>query len=384
MTLLPLIALVFEIGPLAQVVHADPLYHVTDLGAIWVSGLTNSGQALGSASIGGNNPFLYYSYGPNAGQEIPIPLGAASAVSDNGLVAGQTAVTPVDGLPRSVLYNSNTPTAPTTPLPTNLPGTGTTLVPAPVNGLNDAGQAVGAANTLYPNSAASSERFGPQHAFLSSGGKATDLGTLGGSSSAAMAINNAGQVVGTASAADGTSHAFLYSNGKMTDLGAVSGSSTTVATAINASGLIVGYGTNAQNNQGSAFLYSNGTMTNLGSLTGASLTQALGVNSAGIIIGTSGGNAFVYQNGVMTNLNSLIPTSSDFHLNTAYYVNDAGQIIVTGVDARGVVNEYLLTPSGMPAPVSPVLTGSAIPEPSTLLFAGLVGILAWARWALRR
>jgi len=38
------------------------------------------------------------------------------------------------------------------------------------------------------------------HAFLSNGGPMTDLGTLGGSSSDAYAINHSGQVVGMASA----------------------------------------------------------------------------------------------------------------------------------------------------------------------------------------
>jgi probable HAF family extracellular repeat protein len=46
-----------------------------------------------------------------------------------------------------------------------------------------------------------------------------DLGTLGGSRSDAHAINNRGQVVGHSSIANGTVHAFLYSGGKMQDLG---------------------------------------------------------------------------------------------------------------------------------------------------------------------
>src|SRR5881275_76438 len=42
-----------------------------------------------------------------------------------------------------------------------------------------------------------------------------DLGTLGGSSSAAWGINEAGQVVGAAATATGAQHAFLYTNGMM-------------------------------------------------------------------------------------------------------------------------------------------------------------------------
>ena len=47
-----------------------------------------------------------------------------------------------------------------------------------------------------------------------------DLGTLGGSSSWASAINDSGQVIGSSYlAGDQNRHAFLYKDGKMTDLG---------------------------------------------------------------------------------------------------------------------------------------------------------------------
>jgi probable HAF family extracellular repeat protein len=47
----------------------------------------------------------------------------------------------------------------------------------------------------------------------------TNLGTLGGSTSTAWAVNDSGQVVGSANIA-GDAHAdpFLYSNGTMTDV----------------------------------------------------------------------------------------------------------------------------------------------------------------------
>src|SRR5438270_535073 len=78
-------------------------------------------------------------------------------------------------------------------------------------GINDAGQVVGVFND-------GSHDWELGHAYLQSAGVFRDLGTLGGSLSAARAINASGQVVGTSGlAGDLTSHAFLYDNGTLHD-----------------------------------------------------------------------------------------------------------------------------------------------------------------------
>src|SRR2546428_9681692 len=69
----------------------------------------------------------------------------------------------------------------------------------------------------------------------------TDLGTMGGVSSSANAINNRGQVLGTITLTpDNTTwHAFLWQDGGMTDLGTLGGRQVS-AVALNDVGQIVG------------------------------------------------------------------------------------------------------------------------------------------------
>ncbi|MFA7237611.1 MAG: DUF3466 family protein [Phycisphaeraceae bacterium] len=142
----------------------------------------------------------------------------------------------------------------------------------------------------------------------------TDLGTLGGNSSEALAINNSGQVVGRTSLADGSYHGFLYSNGNMTDLG------TMGATAINDSGQVVG----------GQFLYINGVTTNLGTL-GGPYSVAYDINNSGQVVGMSRNapvdawdRAFLWTNGAMTNLGTLGGSEGT---SEAYAINNNGQIV---------------------------------------------------------
>ena len=98
--------------------------------------------------------------------------------------------------------------------------------------VNDRGQVVGF--TYLPNDT-------EVHAFSwTQAGGMVDLGTLGGYSSQAIAVNDSGQIVGWAFTADGTTHAFSWTQaGGMVNLGSLGGTYSG-ANAVNASGQIVG------------------------------------------------------------------------------------------------------------------------------------------------
>jgi probable HAF family extracellular repeat protein len=129
-------------------------------------------------------------------------------------------------------------------------------------------------------------------------GTPTVLPTLGGSIATggtlpmATAINNNGQVTGTAVTSTGALDGFLWSNGRITDLGP-----TFSPAAINDSGVIVG-------------------------------------------------GQLIYSGGTLQNLNNLIPAGSGYQILSATGINDNGQIVANATDtATGQQHALLLTPS---------------------------------------
>ena len=162
----------------------------------------------------------------------------------------------------------------------------------------------------------------------------TDLGTLGGSSSQAYGINDAGQVVGKADTSSGLSHAFLWSQGTMNDLGTVDGYSYSLAYSINNVGQAVGYANTQPNsvNPSLALLWNQGDQSppqDLGSLGGSS-SYAVDINNRGEVVGSSSpdgtadsARAFLWSKGNMRNLGAL--SNSDFSFGMG--INNKRQIV---------------------------------------------------------
>ena len=160
-----------------------------------------------------------------------------------------------------------------------------------------------------------------------------DLGTLGGRSSQANAINSAGVIVGVSSVAGSEQpHAFVWKTGAMTDLGTLAGGQSE-ATAINDDGIIVGWSRVASGDQ-RAVRWKDGRKRNLGTLGGRN-SEARGINTFGVIVGwseTASGarHAFMWKDGVMTDIGTLGGATAQ-----ANGINRSGTIVGGSMTASG-------------------------------------------------
>jgi probable HAF family extracellular repeat protein len=145
----------------------------------------------------------------------------------------------------------------------------------------------------------------------------------------------------------GTEHAFVYEHGHMSDLGTLGGSSSE-AVAVNNHGDIVGWSNPAGNDGEHAFLYHNGTMTDLGTLGGFE-SGAVSVNDKGQVVGWSylaennQIDPFLYSHGKMVDLNTLVPTENRFTLGGVVGINNHGEIAAVGSTQGGGEIALLLT-----------------------------------------
>jgi probable HAF family extracellular repeat protein len=348
----------------SAVVAAEVRYSVVDLG-------TPAGKTMSSATgINDNGQIVGYSgdYGTGLGTGVVInshafvydggamqDLGIAPNGFDGGAFGVNNSVVVVGGPSARTLLNGHAFTV-NNGIKSDLGTLGGSQSAA--CGINDAGLVVGWAFNLS----------GRQRAFSYDGTILHDLGTIpSGDFSQAFAVNQSGQVVGRAGSTTGIWwHAFIYNGGQMQDIGTLGGS-ISQANAINNRGQVVGSADTGSRED--AFIYENGSMTDLGTLAAPYNVEssALGIGDNGDIVGASfapGDNfgmhssAFLVTGGTMLDLNTLISPTSGWHLSTATAINRNGLIVGQGINPDGQTDAFLLFP---------------VPEPSTLWLA-LIGV----------
>jgi probable HAF family extracellular repeat protein len=186
----------------------------------------------------------------------------------------------------------------------------------------------------------------------------------GDSTSAATAINDAGQAVGISGDCDqgvgrfSAVHAVLWDkNGKVTEIPNLGGVTWHTPMDINAQGDVVGFSNPPGESPlgdfiAHAFLWVNGagTAQDLHTLPGDAFSEAFAINSHGQVVGVSfgglnGSHGFLYEAGGMTDLNSFLGTGNGDVFLSAQDINDAGQITGRVLDAAsGETLTFVATP----------------------------------------
>jgi probable HAF family extracellular repeat protein len=193
--------------------------------------------------------------------------------------------------------------------------------------INEAGQIVGTAPI-------SSNQF--SRAVIYHDGAIQELPTLGGDQSWANAINSSGWVTGGSAITGGSErHAFLYSLGQMEDLGTLGGT-LSYGNDVNDTGTVVGSSWLAGDKDMHAFLYSGGSMVGLGTLGGVSTfgttySSAEAINNFGQVTGGTWDQqlrlrAFIFSGGTMRDIGTL-----GGQMSYGRDINDLGQ--VTGLSS---------------------------------------------------
>jgi uncharacterized protein (TIGR03437 family) len=217
--------------------------------------------------------------------------------------------------------------------------------------------------------------FVSSQAFLDplSGGTVTQLESpSSGGSAAAFGINSTGLVAGASVAQNAeVIKPLLWQNDTPQPLPLLSGYANALASSVNDSGVAAGVAFTIDFTKltdthaiGHAVLFNtNGTITDLGVLPGDVSSAASSINNSGSVVGFSSNapptfgvqltayfsspaskyHAFIYSGGTVYNLTSQLVNGAGWQLSFATQINNAGQIVGSGL-INGAQHAFLLTP----------------------------------------
>jgi uncharacterized protein (TIGR03437 family) len=387
---------------------AQPQYTIQDLGSLpnlpsctgtaisqagIVTGYCNA--AGGSIAFGVDTHAFVYTKGVltdlGVTNQPAVPLG----VNDSGVVVGgYVNINFATGISVSPFIYQNGSVQPFAGIP------GATL---PI-GLTNSGQAAATQVT-----AGGEDLFVSSHAFqVTTSGTSTALAPSTGSEAVAFGISPSGAWVsgGSGNAVGkqlGSQTPTLWNNGTAQALPLIPNFTYASMTGVNDSGMAAGAAFNynfpqLQDPSASehAVLYSNGAMTDLGTLSNDNTSAALGINNSGTVVGYSSGqipdvtlffgpllevasassHAIVYMNGTMYDLNRQLSNGTGWQLTAATAINNAGQIVGTGL-IQQQQHAFLLTPvPAVTTPPPPTVTsvvgaGLSVPAVNSLSANGL-------------
>ncbi|HEX5226508.1 MAG TPA: hypothetical protein VFW44_02310 [Bryobacteraceae bacterium] len=261
--------------------------------------------------------------------------------------------------------------------------------------LNNAGQMVGASIQINDSS---NDFVLISGAFLDtlSTGKVNPLGAgSNGSGGGAFGISPQGVIAGAAVGSNASSFSpVIWKNLTAQTLPLLSGYTQGLASAANDAGAEAGVAFNidfsnlfATNNTAHAVLYQGNSVTDLGVLPGDAASLATSINSSGTVVGFSSSqgpdvtiqladlvyapsnkyHAFIYSGGKMYNLTRQLVNGAGWQLSFAVAINDAGQIVGSGLltDANGgsVQHAFLLTPAAV-GPIVSSVEGAGLSTPA--------------------
>lgn len=214
------------------------------------------------------------------------------------------------------------------------------------------------------------------HAVVWAGNQLVDLGTLGGQSSEAVAINRQNWVVGWSHREDQLERGFLYRNNQMIDIGTLPGGFESGATAIDSFGRVAGW---SQNSSGRrvAIIWENNLMATIGTLPGARDSFAEAMNDRDQIVGSSDMRAFLFEGdftgGTMTELPGLGGNRS-----FANDINNDGVIVGTA-DVPGMGLQPCIWIEGQIHDLNDLIapySGWTVTSPRAINDAGYIAALA--------
>ena len=358
-----------------------PMYEIIDLGSLpgnpscRATGINDLGQVTGRCkdSASGAEPNQAYIWEDGVMSPVDGVTGFSShspyAINNDGWIVGQAVEV---NFFHAFVYKDGTMMDLNDLLP---PGSLWELALAA--DVNDAGQIAGWG--YYDGSTS-------EHAFLFDDGVVTDLGTLGGNKSRAIAINESGVVVGHARNANDEDHAFIWEAGVMTQIGPFSTGNYSIALDVNDNGMVVG---SFGHQEGASwtrfpFAWQDGEVAELDP-GGTFTTSARAINSHGTIVGSGSrpdgtfiiSVAILWDKADPFDLYELIPPDTGWldGLGTALGISDDGRVIGDSLLALSDGNEhaYLLRPP------------SDIPSTSTWgLVVLALGVLAVGSALIRR